>query len=52
MRFLLLASWWGPGFAELDSGIGGVRQHQFWLVSQHTNVEERYSPSRVCSVIG
>ena len=44
---LLLASWWGPGFAELDSGIGGVReQHQFRLVSQHTNgMEERYSPS-------
>lgn len=44
---LLLASWWGPGFAELDSGIGGVREkHQFRLVSQRTNgMEERYSPS-------
>jgi len=43
---LLLASWWGPGFAELDAGVGGVReQDQFRLISQRTSgLEERYSP--------
>ncbi len=43
---LLLASWWGPGFSELDAGVGGVReQDQFRLISQRTNgLEERYSP--------
>ena len=23
---LMLISWWGPGFAELDAGVGGVRE--------------------------
>ena len=43
---LLLASWWGPGFAELDAGVGGVReQDQFRLISQRTSgLQERYSP--------
>ena len=43
---LLLASWWGPGFAELDAGVGGVReQDQFRLISQRTSgFQERYSP--------
>ena len=43
---LLLASWWGPGFAELDPGVGGVReQDQFRLISQRTSgLDERYSP--------
>ena len=43
---LLLASWWGPGFSELDAGVGGVReQDQFRLISQRTiGLEERYSP--------
>ena len=43
---LLLASWWGPGFTELDAGVGGVReQDQFRLISQRTTgMEERYSP--------
>ena len=43
---LMLASWWGPGFAELDPGVGGVReQDQFRLISQRTSgLTERYSP--------
>ena len=43
---ILLLSWWGPGFAELDPVAGGVReQDQFRLVSQRTSgLEERYSP--------
>ena len=43
---VLLASWWGPGFTELDAGVGGVReQDQFRLISQRTSgLEERYSP--------
>ena len=43
---LMLASWWGPGFSELDAGVGGVReQDQFRLISQRTSgLEERYSP--------
>ena len=43
---LLLASWWGPGFAEIDPGEGGVReQDQFRLISQRTSgLVERYSP--------
>jgi hypothetical protein len=43
---LLLASWWGPGFAELDAGVAGVReQDQFRLISQRTSgLEERFSP--------
>ena len=43
---LLLISWWGPGFAELDTATGGVReQDQFRAISQLTNGErERYSP--------
>ena len=43
---LLLASWWGHGFTELDGGVGGVReQDQFRLISQRTSgLEERYSP--------
>ncbi|WP_244279369.1 glycosyltransferase family 39 protein [Synechococcus sp. UW69] len=43
---LILASWWGPGFSELDAGLGGVReQDQFRQISQRTSgLEERYSP--------
>ena len=43
---LLLASWWGPGFAELDPVAGGAReQDQFRLISQRTSgLVERYSP--------
>ena len=43
---LLLTSWWGPGFTELDAGGGGVReQDQFRLISQRTSgLQERYSP--------
>ena len=43
---LLLISWWGPGFAELDPAAGGVReQDQFRAISQRTSGErERYSP--------
>ena len=43
---LLLASWWGPGFAELDPVSGGAReQDQFRLISQRTSgLVERYSP--------
>jgi len=43
---LMLISWWGPGFSELDAGVGGVReQDQFRLISQRTSgMEERYSP--------
>ena len=43
---LLLASWWGPGFAELDPVAGGAReQDQFRLISQRTSgLAERYSP--------
>ena len=43
---LLLASWWGPGFSELDPALGGVReQDQFRLVSQRTaGLVERYGP--------
>ena len=43
---LLILSWWGPGFAELKPGAGGVReQDQFRLISQRTSgLAERYSP--------
>ena len=43
---VLLASWWGPGFAELDPALGGVReQDQFRLISQSTGgLVERYGP--------
>ena len=43
---VVLASWWGPGFAELDPGLGGVReQDQFRMVSRQTDgLAERYSP--------
>ena len=43
---LMLISWWGPGFSELDAGVGGVReQDQFRLISQRTSgMDERYSP--------
>ena len=43
---LLMISWWGPGFSELDAGVGGVReQDQFRLISQRTmGLEDRYSP--------
>ena len=35
---LLLASWWGPGFSELDAGVGGVReQDQFHRISQRSS---------------
>ena len=43
---LMLISWWGPGFSELDAGVGGVReQDQFRLISQRTSgLVERYGP--------
>ena len=43
---LLLVSWWGPGFSEIDAGVDGVReQDQFRLISQRTSgLEERFSP--------
>ena len=43
---VLLASWWGPGFAELDAAGGGEReQNQFRWISQRTSgLGERYSP--------
>jgi hypothetical protein len=43
---MVIGSWWGPGFAELDSGLGGVReQDQFRMVSRYTDgLVERYSP--------
>ena len=43
---IVVCSWWGPGFAELDSGFGGVReQDQFRIVSRQTEgLVERYSP--------
>ena len=43
---VLLISWWGPGFSELDPTAGGVReQDQFRAISQRTNGQrERYSP--------
>ena len=46
MLVLLMASWWGPGFSELDAGVGGVReQDQFRLISRRTSgLVERYSP--------
>ena len=43
---LLLASWWGPGFAGLDTGVSGVRESdQFRSISQRTSgLANRYSP--------
>ena len=43
---VLLLSWWGPGFAELNPAAGGGReQDQFRLISQRTSgLAERYSP--------
>ncbi|MDP7998172.1 MAG: hypothetical protein RAK19_00730 [Synechococcus sp. SP1 MAG] len=43
---IVISSWWGPGFAELDPGLGGVReQDQFRMVSQQTDgFSERFSP--------
>ena len=43
---IVICSWWGPGFAELDPGLGGVReQDQFRMVSRQTDgLPERYSP--------
>ena len=43
---LLLASWWGPGFSELDPALRGVReQDQFRLISQRTGgLGERCGP--------
>ena len=43
---VMLASWWGPGFSELDAGFDGVReQDQFRQISLRTSeLEERYSP--------
>ena len=43
---MLLISWWGPGFAELDPAAAGVReQDQFRAISQRTDGErDRYSP--------
>ena len=43
---LMLISWWGPGFSELDAGVAGVReQDQFRLISQRTSgLDGRYSP--------
>ncbi|WP_006850584.1 hypothetical protein [Synechococcus sp. WH 8109] len=43
---VMLASWWGPGFFELDPALGGVReQDQFRLISQRTGgFVESYGP--------
>ncbi|WP_226413158.1 hypothetical protein [Synechococcus sp. MU1642] len=43
---LLLVSWWGPGFAEIDTGVSGIRESdQFRSVSQRTSgLINRYSP--------
>ena len=43
---IVISSWWGPGLAELDPGLGGVReQDQFRMVSQQTDgFSERFSP--------
>jgi hypothetical protein len=43
---IVISSWWGPGFAELDSGLGGVReQDQFLMVSRQTDgLSDRSSP--------
>ena len=43
---LLLASWWGPGFADLDTGVSGIRESdQFRSVSQRTSgLVNRFSP--------
>ena len=43
---LLLASWWGPGFTGLDTGVSGVRESdQFRSISQRTSgLANRYSP--------
>jgi hypothetical protein len=43
---IVISSWWGQGFAELDPGLGGVReQDQFRMVSQQTDgFSERFSP--------
>ena len=43
---VVLISWWGPGFAELDPVTSGVReQDHFRAVSQRaTGLVERYSP--------
>ena len=43
---LLLVSWWGPGFAELDTGVSGIRESdQFRSVSHRTSgLVNRYSP--------
>ena len=43
---MVIGSWWGPGFAELDPGLGGMReQDQFRMVSRQTDgLVERYSP--------
>ena len=43
---IVICSWWGPGFAELDPGLDGVReQDQFQMVSRQTHgLPERYSP--------
>ena len=43
---LLLASWWGPGFAEINPGSSAVRESdQFRSISQRTSgFVDRYSP--------
>ena len=46
---LLLASWWGAGFSELDPALGDVReQDQFRLISQRTSglLERWLKPSQ------
>ena len=46
MLGVLLASWWGQGFAELDPALGGVcEQDQFRLIRQRTvGLVERCGP--------
>jgi len=43
---VLLISWWGPGYAQLDPAVSGVReQDHFRAVSQRAaGLDERYSP--------
>ena len=43
---IVIYSSWGPGFAEHDSGLGGVREKdQFRMVSRQTDgLSDRFSP--------
>ena len=43
---VMLMSWWGPGFAQLDPAVSGVREaDHFRAISQRAaGVDDRYSP--------